>query len=81
MACAGGWLFDRVMAGWEVAVAAPEALDVAPLRILGVRTVALDSLLDGRPATRALSVAGQMCNADDRVRDVVATALRSGAPR
>ena len=76
-ACAGGWLFDRVMAGWDVTVAVPHNLGAAPLRILGVRTVALDALVDSRPATRALAVAGPMCNADDLVRDVVGAALSS----
>jgi len=77
IACAGGWLFDRVMAGWDVTVAVPHHLDTAPLRILGVRTVVLDALADGRPATRALAVAGPMCNADDLVRTVVGAALGS----
>ena len=77
VACAGGWLFDRVMAGWDVAVAVPRGLDAAPLRILGVRTVAVDALVASRPPTRALAVAGPLCNADDLVRDVVGTALGS----
>jgi hypothetical protein len=77
IACAGGWLFDRVMAGWNVTVAVPHGLDTAPLRILGVRTVALDAVVDGRPSTRALAVAGPMCNAEDLVRDVVGAALNS----
>jgi hypothetical protein len=77
IACAGGWLFDRVMAGWDVTVAVPHGLDTAPLRILGVRTVALDAVVDSRPPTRALAVAGPMCNADDLVRDVVGVALSS----
>jgi hypothetical protein len=77
IACAGGWLFDRVMAGWDVTVALPHHLDTAPLHILGVRTVALDALVESRPATRALAVAGPMCNADDLVRNVVGAALGS----
>lgn len=77
VACAGGWLFDRVMAGWDVTVAVPHHLDSAPLRILGVNAVALDALADARPATRALAVAGPMCNADDVVREVVGAALGS----
>jgi len=77
VACAGGWLFDRVMAGWDVTVAVPHNLGTAPLRILGVRTVALDALVDSRPATRALAVAGPICNGDDLVRNVVGAALSS----
>ena len=79
VACAGGWLFDRVMAGWDVTVAVPRTLGAAPLQILGVRSVALDTLVDGRPATRALAVAGPMCHADDLVRDVVGAALMLGS--
>lgn len=35
---AGGWLFDRAMAGWDVRVTLTRDEDVRPLRILGVRT-------------------------------------------
>lgn len=34
--CAGGWLCDRVRAGWNVTVAVPDGVDVRPLTILGV---------------------------------------------
>ncbi|WP_328359542.1 hypothetical protein OG976_06620 [Mycobacterium sp. NBC_00419] len=77
VAGAGGWLFDRVMAGWEVTVAVPDGVDAGPLRILGVHTAAAHSLYDGRPAGRALAVSGPLCNADDSVRDAVGAALRS----
>src|ERR1700722_20510717 len=33
---AGGWLFDQVMAGWDVTVIAAEDDDPRPLDILGV---------------------------------------------
>ena len=33
---AGGWLYDRVMAGWEVTVLLPDSRDTRSLRILGV---------------------------------------------
>ena len=36
---AGGWLYDRVMAGWEVRVLLPESCDTRALRILGVGVV------------------------------------------
>lgn len=77
VACAGGWLFDRVMSGWDVTVALPDGADPAPLRILGVRTATAASLCDDRPATRALAVAGPLCRTDDRVRGAVGAALRS----
>jgi hypothetical protein len=34
---AGGWLFDQVMAGWDVTVITVEDDDPRPLDILGVR--------------------------------------------
>lgn len=33
----GGWLFDHVMAGWDVTALLPECSDPRPLHILGVR--------------------------------------------
>ena len=39
---AGGWLYDRVMAGWEVTVLLPHGCDTRPLRILGVRALDLE---------------------------------------
>ena len=44
---AGGWLYDRVMAGWEVTVLLPHGRDTRPLRILGVRALDLESELEG----------------------------------
>ena len=38
---AGGWLFDRVRAGWKVSVVVPASCDVRPLEILGVRAYAV----------------------------------------
>ncbi len=35
---AGGWLCDRVRAGWNVTVTVPDGADVRPLTILGVAT-------------------------------------------
>ncbi len=34
---AGGWLFDRAMAGWDVQVTLTEEGDLRPLQILGLR--------------------------------------------
>lgn len=36
---AGGWLFDRAMAGWEVTVLAEDATDPRPARVLGAFVV------------------------------------------
>src|SRR5579859_5475541 len=43
--CAGGWLFDQGLAGWDVTVITPELADRRPLRILGVRDHPLESAL------------------------------------
>src|SRR3984885_16045374 len=40
---AGGWLYDRVRAGWQVAVLLPPHSDTRPLQILGVYVADLDS--------------------------------------
>jgi hypothetical protein len=38
VASVGGWIFDRVMAGWHVHVTLTRDCDLRPLRILGVKT-------------------------------------------
>ncbi|MCX2930798.1 hypothetical protein ORI20_10950 [Mycobacterium sp. CVI_P3] len=75
---AGGWLFDRVMAGWDVRVAVTEPGDGAALQILGVQAVSLAAVFDRNvQAPAALAVAGAACSADDRVRDALAASVRS----
>ncbi|WP_319436902.1 hypothetical protein [Mycobacterium sp. RTGN5] len=39
---AGGWMCDRVWAGWDVTAWVPAGLDITPLRILGVSVRTLD---------------------------------------
>lgn len=72
---AGGWLFDRVMAGWTVRVAVADPGDVAALHILGVQTVSLAAAFSATPA--ALAVAGAVCSADDRISNALAASVRS----
>ncbi|MGY4711851.1 hypothetical protein ACXDF8_20180 [Mycolicibacterium sp. CBM1] len=74
---AGGWLFDRVMAGWDVRVAVSEDSDMAALQILGVRTADLATIVGNGEKPLALAVAGSLCGADERVGDVVTAAARS----
>jgi hypothetical protein len=56
---AGGWLYDRVRAGWQVSVVVPDGADVRPLKILGVRTCSVDDpfqvLRGSSPAALAIS--------------------------
>jgi hypothetical protein len=74
---AGGWLFDRVMAGWDVRVAVADTGDVAALHILGVHHVTLAAVFGGPNMPTALAVAGTMCRSNDQVRDALATSVRS----
>ena len=42
---AGGWMYDRVMAGWDVTVLLADRSDERPLQILGVATSDLELAL------------------------------------
>jgi hypothetical protein len=73
---AGGWLYDRVMAGWEVTVLLPHNCDSRPLRILGVRALELESaVFIADPTSQSLAVSAEIFAADARVRDRVMAAL------
>jgi hypothetical protein len=78
---AGGWLFDRAMAGWAVDVWLADACDARPLLILGTRVHRLADR-GSRPeedgAVSALAVAGALVTADRAVGAEVAGALRTG---
>ncbi|ETW26009.1 hypothetical protein [Mycobacterium gastri] len=78
---AGGWLYDRVTAGWEVTVLLPGGGGTRPLQILGARAADLETgLTESRPWGQSLAVSAGALAADDRVRDRVLEALeyRSG---
>jgi hypothetical protein len=73
---AGGWLYDRVMAGWEVTVLLPPGCDPRPLRILGVQALGPDAGLDLRAATsHSLAVSAEAFGTDARVREKVLESL------
>ncbi len=74
----GGWLYDRVRAGWDVNVLLPQRGDSRPLQILGVHTVDLDwQILAASTgcAARGLAVSAEMFAADSRIRQEVLNAL------
>lgn len=73
---AGGWLYDRVMAGWEVTVLLAESCDTRPLRILGARGVDLASATGSTSHT--LAVSAEAFTADARVRDWLLESLEGG---
>ncbi|UGQ12741.1 hypothetical protein LO772_03720 [Yinghuangia sp. ASG 101] len=77
---AGGWLFDHVIAGWDVVVLTAEPGDDRALRILGATAMDLDTALDTpRRGARVDVVAAAMSlyDADERVR----TRLRAAVDR
>ncbi len=78
---AGGWVFDRVMAGWDVRVLVADRCDDRALQILGAETADLETVLASGlvgPRPHALAVATELYDRDDRVRDGVRQALESG---
>jgi hypothetical protein len=81
---AGGWLFDRSMAGWDVTVLLTDLADcpdVRPLQILGAQTLDLEdavAAVESRPRPQALAAAADLFECDSRVRQGVLQALDHG---
>jgi hypothetical protein len=78
---AGGWLFDRAMAGWDVTVLVVDHPDDRPLQILGAQTLDLEyalSSVETRPRPQALAAAADLFGCDSRVRQGVLQALDHG---
>jgi hypothetical protein len=79
---AGGWVCDRVMAGWDVTVLVGDHGDVRPLEILGAEVLDLESVLEiweERPHPQTVAVAADLLGSDSRVRQHVLNALEQGA--
>jgi hypothetical protein len=73
---AGGWLYDRVMAGWEVTVVLPQGCDSRALRILGVRVSDADARIDlAGSRSQSLAVSAEAFGTDERVREKVLESL------
>ena len=76
---AGGWLYDRAMAGWEVTVLLPQSCDLRPLRILGVRALDLAAGFDRAGSTahkaHSLAVSAEVFATDGRIRETVLKAV------
>ena len=78
---AGGWLFDRAMAGWDVTVLVADHPDGRPLQILGAQTLDLEYALAAvgeRPRPQALAAAADLFGCDPRIRRGVLQALDHG---
>jgi hypothetical protein len=74
----GGWLYDRVRAGWEVTVLLPQQCDTRPLQILGMQAFELDAQIpvaNTECPARGLAVSAEMFASDGRIRQQVLTAL------
>jgi hypothetical protein len=77
---AGGWLYDRAAAGWDVTVMVTGDCDVTPLRILGVQAERLDADDDATAPPRALALAASVdaLAGNAPLRDDVLRALKRG---
>ncbi|MBB5915491.1 hypothetical protein BJY24_004403 [Nocardia transvalensis] len=78
---AGGWLFDRAVAGWDVTVLLADPSDSRPLRILGAETLDLETVLAAGGQGRrphALAVACEVCSLDPRAQRGLRKALGDG---
>ncbi|MGV0848947.1 hypothetical protein [Mycolicibacterium phlei] len=78
---AGGWIYDRVMAGWDVSVLVGGADDIRPLMILGAEVLDLEGVLEaweGRPHPQTIAVAANLIDGDPRVLHHVRNALEHG---
>lgn len=78
---AGGWLFDQVMAGWDVTVITADDGDPRPLDILGVRARNFDAIFAAPvlgPCLQALALRADLYHDDERVRRLVLAAAEAG---
>lgn len=79
VASAGGWLCDRVRAGWQVTVLVPAGSDVRALTILGVHTEVVDSAADAlRGTAAAVAVDARVLRHDDELRQTVLRLVDAG---
>ncbi|GAA4055686.1 hypothetical protein [Actinomadura miaoliensis] len=78
---AGGWLFDRGMAGWEVNVLTAARPGCRAARILGARVVELEAA-PARPVRgprpRTLAVCTDLYATDERIRDRLLETMATG---
>jgi hypothetical protein len=78
---AGGWLCDRVRAGWQVSVVLTGDFDVRPFQVLGVRAMpaGTDLLALVRSGPAALAISADVLDADPTLRaDVLRVVERGG---
>jgi hypothetical protein len=79
--CAGGWLFDQGMAGWDVTVLTADQADARPLQILGAAAADLEAALTSPvqgPSPQAIAVRADLYDSDARVHRMVREGLHDG---
>lgn len=79
----GGWLFDRVLAGWHVHVLVDDDADVSALQVLGAtvgrlddRRALLETAKPDEEQAHAVAVAADLFAADEAVRAAVTRAAQ-----
>jgi hypothetical protein len=78
---AGGWICDRILAGWDVSVAVSEPGDLRPLQILGVtlETQQRLRLITDASAAASIAITPGVFESDNHIRNEVLQALDQGA--
>jgi hypothetical protein len=78
---AGGWICDRIFAGWDVSVALSEPGDLRPLQILGITPVTQRRLrlISDDSGTASIAIAPGIFENDNHIRSVVLQALEQAA--
>lgn len=83
VASAGGWMYDRRMAGWQVNVLLVERTDERALRILGADVLDLDddlrAISDDPDRAATLAVAADVYASDQRIKRLVSATDRRRA--
>lgn len=76
---AGGWMCDRVRAGWKVTVVLPLDTGSRALDILGVRTCTTGTGFEDLVDAPALAVSAQLLGTNVQLRRAVLRALERGS--
>jgi hypothetical protein len=79
--CAGGWVFDQVIAGWDVTVLTTDQAESRAVRILGARSADLETVLARGvrgSCLQAIVVKADLCDPYSRVCQLVREALDDG---
>jgi hypothetical protein len=77
---AGGWICDRILAGWDVSVAVSQPRDLRPLQILGVTLVTQQRLrlVTTGSGAAAIAIAPGIFENNNHIRSEVLQALDQG---